>query len=71
MCGELWNRNSPTAVFEWAVDALEASDIPEEDRQKLKDAALTCVVKGGWRGDVCDKWRNMGYGPDKIKDFYP
>lgn len=71
MCGELWNRNSPSAVLEWALDALDKSDITAEEHAKLQEVAVQCVAKGGWRGDVSSRWKNLGFGSDKIEDFYP
>lgn len=67
----LKDRNSPSAILEWAWKALSESDIAEEDRKKLYDVAMDCARKGQWRGDVCDRWRNLGFGSGKIKDFYP
>lgn len=37
----------------------------------LLKEAVEVIAKGRWRGDVCDRWRELGYGPEKIKDFYP
>lgn len=65
------NRNSPSAILEWAWNVLSESDITEEDHKKLYEVAVDCARKGGWRGDVCEKWKNLGFGSNKIKDFYP
>lgn len=70
MC-ELWNRNSPSAVLEWMYRALDKSDITPDERKSLEKAGVDCVAGGGWRGDVCDKWRSMGYDGSKIEDWYP
>lgn len=68
---EFFNRNSPSAVIKWAFAALDKSKLTKEERQELGDVALRCAAKGLWRGDVCERWREMGYGSDKIEDFYP
>jgi len=63
--------NKPEAIREWAIQALSRSLISPEEHVKLLKAAKEVIQDGGFRGDVCDRWRSMGYGSDKIEDFYP
>jgi hypothetical protein len=68
---ELWDKNSPHALLEWMRKALAESDITEEERENLTKVGAQCIADGGWRGDICNRWRNLGFGSAKIEDFYP
>lgn len=68
---EFFNRNSPHALLEWMYRALDKSDITAEERTKLGEVGARCIAGGGWRGDVCDRWRELGYGSGKIEDWCP
>lgn len=68
---EAWaSGNSPGVLTKWAVNVLLESDVGDDYDELLK-VAKEVIAKGGWRGDICARWRSLGYGPDKIEGFYP
>ena len=64
------NRNSPEMIKSWMEKALLQSDITIDEYHLLKEEGMKIIDSGGWRGDVSEKWRRMGYGPDRIRDMY-
>ena len=66
----LMSEMSPSGVIEWAGEVLTMSGVSDKEWKQLFDAAVTCVAVGGWRLEVCDVWRSMGYGADKIEGAY-
>jgi len=63
--------NSKEAILKWMNNSLENSDLTDEQDELLRKIGLQEIDKGGLRGDVCNKWRDAGFGSGDIFDFYP
>jgi hypothetical protein len=71
MAFNLYNRNGGPALKQWMYDALNKSDLTKEEYELLAREGLLVIEDGGWRGNVCDRWRSLGFNSAKIHDFYP
>jgi hypothetical protein len=65
------NRNSASVLFEWAENSLVESSLPKDVQKDLLKEAIEVIAKGGWRGDISQRWREKGYSGKDIPDFYP
>ncbi len=64
------DRNSKTELTLWTLQALITSNVPIDEHKKLKNIAFKVIEEGGFRGDISDKWIEMGYGIEDISDLY-
>ena len=64
------DRNSKTELTLWTLQALITSNVPIDEHKKLKNIAFKVIKEGGLRGDISDKWIEMGYGIEDISDLY-
>lgn len=61
--------NSKEALLVWAGQAV--AKLPKEEQETLLAVAKDEIKKGGWRGDVSEKWMARGYTTADIPDLYP
>jgi len=64
-------NNSKGAIIEWAWNALVESDTTPYEIEILYQTATKMAKAGYLRGDISQTWRELGFGPEKIHDFYP
>lgn len=63
--------NSKEELMRWMEKALDTSDgLTEEGINGLAAAGKQVIDDGGWRGNVSEAWKMMGYGPADINDMY-
>jgi hypothetical protein len=68
---KIFDRNSREELIDWVDLSLSKSAISGEERNLLLSVGLDEINKGGLRGDICARWKALGFGSDRIFDFYP
>ena len=64
-------RNTKEALYFWANEALEASELPADTKATLLALAHAEIDKDGLRGDVSAIWIDLGHDMTDIPDMYP
>ena len=63
--------NSKEELMRWMENALDTSEgLTEEEINGLAAAGKRVIDDGGWRGNVSEAWKMMGYGSADINDMY-
>ena len=63
--------NKPENLTRWAKEALEDSiNLSEADKTLLMDVAKIAIDNGCWRGDISDKWQDLGWTIEDIPDLF-
>lgn len=57
------------ALYKWAMGAVR--HLPKSERDRLLKAARACILDGGLKGNISDKWREMGHSPLSIPMLLP
>jgi len=64
--------NNKTTLREWAEQTIENSNIEtESEKMRAYNVAENVINhERGWRGEVSDAWRKMGYTIEDIPDMF-
>jgi len=64
-------KNSKSELKLWAKECIRKTKYNQQTRNILVRQADFIIDNGGYRGDVSDKWKAMGYNTADIPDMYP